>query len=320
VSLRTVQREVETFRQGLAAEAKATVRFETRPGQQLQVDFGETFAEVAGERLKLHLCVLTLGYSCRRYASVWPCERQAQWLEGIERCFRHFGGVPEELLVDNPRALVTKHDPLTREVVFNPTFAAFCKHWGVVARACAPYRARTKGKTERTVGYVKHNAIAGRSFESWSHLEAHLDAWLRDIADVRPDGTTGEPPIAQFERDERAALRPIDGKSPFLMRRSLARRVHTDCCVEVDTNHYSVPFRFIGQKVTVEVAGEEVVVFHANEELARHPVSSGKRQWRVLREHLAGIVRAESPVEAAPASSSLQRPLSVYEQAAGGAL
>jgi transposase len=320
VSLRTVQREVEVFRQELAAEAKATVRFETRPGQQLQVDFGETFAVVGGERVKLYLCVLTLGYSRRRHASVWPCERQAQWLDGIERAIRHFGGVPEELLVDNPRALVTKHDPLTREVVFNPTFAAFCKHWGVVPRACAPYRARTKGKTERTVGYVKHNAIAGRSFESWSHLEAHLDAWLRDVADVRPNGTTGEPPIARFERDERAALRPIDGRSPFLMRRSLARRVQTDCCVEVDTNHYSVPLRFIGQEVTVEVAGEEVAVFHANEELARHPVISGKRQWRVLREHLAGIVRAESPVEAAPASSSLQRPLSVYEQVAGGAL
>jgi transposase len=319
VSLRTVQRAVQAYRQEVAAAAKATVRFETRPGRQLQVDFGEAIADIAGERVKVHLCVTTLGFSRRRHVSVWPCERQAQWLEGIERSFRHFGGVPEELLVDNPRALVSKHNAQTREVVFNPTFVAFCKHWGVVPRACAPYRARTKGKTERSVGFVKHNAIAGRSFVSWAALEAHLERWLREVADLRPHGTTGEAPLHRFEREERDALRPLDGRGPFLLRRTLSRRVHSDCCVEVDTNHYSVPLRFIGQEVTVEVVGGEVVASHAGEEMARHPVLTGKRQWRVAREHLAGVVRAEA-AEATPASSSLLRPLSVYESAVGGAL
>lgn len=67
-------------------------------------------------------------------------------------------------------------------------------------RACAPYRARTKGKDERGVGYVKSNAIAGRRFASWPEMEAHLVAWTREIADVRVHGTTGEPPRLRFER------------------------------------------------------------------------------------------------------------------------
>jgi len=106
-----------------------------------------------------------------------------------------FGGVPEEVLLDNARALVVEHDAVTRTVVFNDKLTAFAKHWGFRPRACAPYRARTKGKTENGVGYVKRNAIAGRAFSSWEALEAHLEAWTREVADLRQHGTTGEPPI-----------------------------------------------------------------------------------------------------------------------------
>ena len=85
-----------------------------------------------------------------------------------------------ELLVDNARALVSHHDAGTREVTFNETFRRFCEHWGVRPRACAPYRARTKGKDERAVQYVGRNAIAGRTFRSWEDFNAHLVRWSRE--------------------------------------------------------------------------------------------------------------------------------------------
>ena len=94
------------------------------------------------------------------------------------------------MLLDNDRGLVSRHDRATREVEFNARLRAFAKHWGFRPHACAPYRARTKGKDERGVGYVKKNAIAGRRFESWPALEAHLEGWLRDVADQRVHGTT----------------------------------------------------------------------------------------------------------------------------------
>jgi transposase len=318
VSLRTVERAVEPYRQELRAEAKKTVRFETRPGRQLQVDFGRCTVTIAGERVATHLCVLTLGYSRRQYVAAWPCERQAQWLESMERAFAHFGGVPEEMLVDNARALVLKHDLQTREVIFHPAFRAFCDHWKVTPRACAPYRARTKGKDERSVGYVKRNGIAGREFESWAALEAHLAWWLRNVADVRVHGTTGERPIDRFER-EALALHPLADRPSFTLRRTLTRRVQSDACVEVDTNHYSVPYRHIGHEVTVDVVNDEVVVSYAGSEIARHRVEGGRRQWIVEPSHLEGVVRTPA-VEEAPAESELLRPLAIYEQAVGGAL
>ncbi len=198
VSLRTVERAVAPFRRDLAARARATVRFETPPGRQLQIDFGERRVSIAGEMMRVHLFVATLGYSRRRYVRAFRHERQACWLEGIEGAFAHFGGVPEEVLLDNPRALVLHHDAATREVRFHERLLAFASYWGFRPRACAPYRARTKGKDERSVGYVKRNAIAGREFASWEAFEAHLAHWTREVADVRVHGTTGEAPLARL--------------------------------------------------------------------------------------------------------------------------
>jgi transposase len=309
VSLRTVERAVAGYRRELSAIAKATVRFETAPGKQLQIDFGETRIPIGDERPKVYLFVATLGYSRRSYLAAFLHERQSSWMAGIEAAFRHFDGVAEELLLDNARALVTHHDVQTRTVTFNAKFLAFARHWGFRPRACAPYRARTKGKDENGVGYVKKNAIAGRSFASWHAFEAHLAEWQRTIADVRIHGTTGEKPLERFLRDEAAALQPIEGRPSFVAVRELTRRVQSDACVEVDTNAYSVPWRLIGETVRVEVTAEQVRILLGAAEVARHPYAVGRRQRILDRQHLLGIVGAgprNIPERA------LLRPLSAY--------
>jgi hypothetical protein len=143
LSLRTVEREVAPLRQ-----ERATVRFETPPGKQLQIDFGERRALIDGESIKVYLFVATLGYSRRLYVRAFRNERQESWFSGLEGAFSHFGGVTEEVLFDNDRGLVVRHDRATREVEFNARLHAFARHWRFRPRACAPYRARTKGKDE----------------------------------------------------------------------------------------------------------------------------------------------------------------------------
>src|SRR5919108_4760011 len=206
LSLRTVEREVRHLRRALAAEARATIRFETPPGRQLQIDFGERRVTIGDEIVRVYLFVATLGYSRRLYVRAFRNERQESWFAGVEGAFRHFGGITEEVLLDNDRGLVARHDRATREVEFNARLHAFAKHWGFRPRACAPYRARTKGKTENGVGYVKRNAVAGRTFPSWEAFEAHLERWEREVANQRVHGTTGEVPIERFRRAEAGEL------------------------------------------------------------------------------------------------------------------
>jgi transposase len=324
VSLRTVERAVQGLRRELVAEVRATVRFETPPGQQLQIDFGSTFVTIAEESVRVFLFVATLGYSRRNFVAAFRHERQGAWLEGLERAFGHFGGVPEEVLLDNAKPLVTYHDPRTREVVFNDRFHAFARYWGFRPQACAPYRARTKGKDERGVGYVKRNAIAGRRFASWAELEARLARWMREVADIRVHGTTGAAPIERFRRDEAPALRPLPGRPPFRQLREVVRRVHADGCIELDTNRYSVPWRLIGALVTVQVALGELRVLHGGIEVARHAERRGRRERAIEASHLIGIVANDVGASAVPVTTSrstvgeLLRPLVEYERAVGG--
>jgi transposase len=325
LSLRTVEREVRHLRRELEAEARATIRFETPPGKQLQIDFGERRAMIGDENVKVYLFVATLGYSRRLY--VWPFrnERQESWFAGIEGAFRHFGGVTEEVLLDNDRGLVAHHNRLTREVEFNARLHAFAKHWRFRPRACAPYRARTKGKDERGVGYVKKNAIAGRQFESWPALEAHLEEWVRDVADQRVHGTTGEVPMERFRRAEASALRSIADVPPFEMARELVRKVQADCVIEIDSNAYSVPWRLIGESVRVVIVGGMLRVSHAGCEVAVHRRCFGRCERVMDPVHLDGVVgfgpkaRAGIAPGSEPTSSpELLRPLLEYERLVGG--
>lgn len=328
VDPRTVQRAVKPFRQKLEAKAKATVRFETPPGKQLQIDFGSLTLSIAQEKRKVFFFVATLGYSRRNYVQAFTNERQASWFEGLEGAFRHFGGIPEEVLIDNPKPLVTHHNPLTREVVFNDRLRAFASYWKFKPRACAPYRARTKGKDESGVKYVKRNCIAGRQFDSWEHLEEHILWWMREIADLRIHGTTGEEPLSRFERDEKQSLNDLEGKPPFFQIREFKRVVHNDCCVEVDNNRYSVPWQLVKQQVTVQVVNDEVIITQGATEIARHSLCFGKKQSSVNPEHFNGIINpanfkgsTESKIKSLPEQQptyELLRPLSEYETIIGG--
>lgn len=314
VSLRTVERACKGMRQELEASRRATVRFETAPGEQMQIDFGQVRIAIGDETVRVFLFVATLGYSRRGFVCAFRHERQSAWFAGIEAAFAHFGGRVQTLLVDNAKALVIEHDLQSRRVRFNSRFEAFCRHWDVRARACAPFRARTKGKTENGVGYVKKNAIAGHRFESWAALEAHLAYWQREISDERIHGTTGETPRSRFAA-EREHLRPLAGITPFIQVRDLIRRVNAEGCIELDTNAYSVPWRLIGEQVSVIVSAGAVSIRHGGQEVTRHAQLAGARGRQIERTHLMG---AALPAVSKPGGDALLRPLAEYEALVGG--
>lgn len=232
--------------------SRATVRFETEPGRQLQSDWGEITTRIAGQPTKVYFIVNHLA-SSRRFP-VWATARldAEHTYEGLIRSFLSFGGVAHEVRVDNQPAAVLHHLP--DDVQFSPRFVDLAQHYGFPPRAWRPYRTRTKGTDERMVGYRKQPFfVRYRSFESGAHLNQLLEPWLRTAAAVRCHGTRKAGVNERFDR-ELPTLQALPAWR-YDVAYHETRVVSWDSYVEVRGNRYSVPAAYGGQTVSVRKCG-----------------------------------------------------------------
>jgi transposase len=284
---------------------RATVRFETAPGQQLQSDWGEIEVEVAGQPTRVFLMVNTLGYSRRFHFWCSDSQDAEHTYEGLVRSFEYFGGVTREVLVDNQKSTVrvpSHHGPPR----FNERFLDLAAYYGFSPRACRPYRAQTKGKDERMVGYIKGNFfVRYRAFESWSHLNQLAERWLAEEADRRVHGTLKEVVAERFAR-EQPALGPLPQQRYDTAYHQL-RQVASDSYIDVRGNRYSVPASLVGQTVTVRIGLEGALrVYHAQQLVASHTLRRAEHGWSTVPEHHAELWQAVLQVE--------RRPLEAYAE------
>jgi hypothetical protein len=262
--------------------------------------------EIAGVRRKVHFIVNELGYSRRFHFWCTESEDAEHTYEGLIRSFEYFGGVSAEVLVDNQKSAVLLASN-SGQPKFNERFVDLAGHYGFTPRACKPYRARTKGKDERMVGYVKNNFfLRYRRFESWAHMNQLAELWLQEEADLRVQGTVKEVVAERFER-ERPHLHPL----PHLRYDTSYfeyRQAAWDGYIDVRGNRYSVPATLAGQRVAVRIGLDGLLrVYHAENLVASHTLKSRQAGWSTLAEHRTEMWKHTLPqVEA--------RSLVVYEE------
>jgi len=284
-SLQQVYRFLRPLRVAATCSAAATMRFETPPGQQAQVDFGQRRVWIGDAYVPAHLFVFTLGYSRRLYATAFPNERLDAVLAGHEQAFTHFGGVPREVVVDNAKPVVLHHG--RDAIVWHPVYADFAGYYGFRPWAHWPYRPQTKGKTEAGVKYVKRNALAGKRFGSWSHLNSWLLEWTTTVADTRVHGTTHEVPLERFAREQ---LTPLGTRPPYRRERLRHRVVPADALVAIAGSRYSVPVRYVGATVAIRELSSGYEILHGETVIARHP-RLARHQVAMRPEHYTGLLR-----------------------------
>jgi transposase len=186
-------------------------RFETPAGFQGQVDFA-SFNLPWGRRYAL---LVVLGYSRLIWLKFFARQTMQCLFSGLESAFGYFGGVPQELLFDQMRAVVIGDDRMSKgALVMNAEFLRFAAHWGFRPRACRPYRAKTKGKVERPIRYLRESFFYGRTFLNDADLNAQAERWLESTANRRKHRTISESPTVRFERDERQSLQLL-AKNPY---------------------------------------------------------------------------------------------------------
>jgi len=260
-------------------------RFETPPGKQAQVDFAcfdVRFTSEPDRWRRIWLFTMVLGHS--RYLYGRYVLRQD--LPTVVRCHREaftvFGGVPEQILYDRMKTAVIG-EPQSGHIVYNNRLLALAHHYGFVPKACAAYRAKTKGKIERPYSYIRDDFFLGRRFGDMADLNQQFDQWLTTVANARHHGTTRRVVAEAFaaEQPQLQRLPAVDYQAVL----RAERRVSRDGMVSVDGNEYSVPDTTQRRIVEVQVTCDHVHILDEGRLVAVHQVLTGRGQRVVAEGH-----------------------------------
>jgi len=296
-------------------------RFETAAGEQAQVDFAQfrtVFADDPGQTVALWLFTLVLGYSRYLWGEfVWHQDLLTV-LRSHVRAFAALGGVPAEILYDRMKTAVLNE--VSEGIIYNARLQALAKHYGFTPRACAAYRAKTKGKVERPYRYIRQDFFLGRTFRDLEDLNAQFREWLDTVANDRRHGTTHRP-IAVAFADEQAALQPLP-QLPFNTVMVLERGYSRDGMVSYNGNAYSVPDGVRGQRLEIQVSLSEVQIFADSTLVAAHALREGRnersmahghRRWPPPGTH-SPAQQPAATVLSLPGEQVARRSLEVYER------
>ena len=275
--------------------SRATVRFETAPGRQLQSDWGELVTDLAGQPTTVNFICNQLGYSRRFHFWCAPSQDAEHTYEGLIRSFEYFAGVPQEVLVDNQKVAVLVHRPIAS----NSTSAFWIWRRTTASRRAPVGRTARAPKARMSAWSAISSTISSCAiahFDSWAHLNQLAEQWLREEADLRMHGTVHEVVAERFAR-EQPTLQPLPSQR-YDTAYYEHRKVGWDTYIDVRGNRYSLPDALAGKVVAVRIGLDDTLrVYHddalivtytlqdAAGRLGHHPRASPPRcgkPWRRL--------------------------------------
>jgi transposase len=250
----------------------AYMRFETEPGYQGQVDFGEfQFERADGSVKKLYLFSMILGYSRKIYAELIERCDLPSFLDCHIRAFEHFGGVPEQILYDRMRNVFI--GKIGGRNKFNDTLIGFALHYGFKPDVTPSYAAWVKGKVERPYSFIREGFWRGYGYVCLETANRDLQSWLAK-KEKRIHGTTHEVVSLRFSREKPH----LKGLPPRVFDTSyrVYRKVHKDCTVRFESNSYVVPHKLVGKKIILRVKDRRMRIFSDDSLIVTYAIPEGK--------------------------------------------
>lgn len=273
-----------------------TMHLEHKAGDKLFIDFAghklSVVDEHTGEVKAVEVFVAILGCSQLTYVEAVASQKQHDLIGACQNALRFIGGVPAAIVPDNLKSAVAKSSRY--EPSINEAFAHFAEHYRTSVIPARAYRPKDKALVEGAVKliyrsiYLKvteqvHTSLAGLNAAIREALQVHNDTPFKGRDYSRRE---------QFEQLERTALQPL-AELPYQMREQAMATVMKNgyVCLRADTHYYSVPYRYIGQKVKLLYTASSVEVYLNYERIALHTRQYSRYKYSTHTEHLASAHR-----------------------------
>ena len=261
-----VRRYVQTLKK---ANPQVTIRIETAPGQEAQVDFGKTVNLWDAEEQRYrtgYIFSMVLSWSRHMYVEFVHDQRVETWLACHRHSFEFFEGVPERVRLDNLKAAILKAS--AEKPLVQRAYAECARHYGFRIDPCKPRRPEHKGKVERAgIGYVKTSFVPLLPDHcTRAQANQRVRLWLLSTAGNRDHGTTHVPPLERFEIEQlQLLLLPSEGFEPYSWK---VAKVQRDCHITFEKGFYSVPWDLVGKTVSIRIRAQQIEIFDPDWQLA----------------------------------------------------
>ena len=273
---------------------KATIRFETAPGLQAQVDWKENLKMISkhGELFEVNIFLMVLGYSRTKFVKLTSDKTQKTLFECMNEAFEYFGGVPKEIVCDNMATVVDRANSRIGNVKLNTKFVQYSKDIGFNPITCRIYRPQTKGKVESLAKLVDRLQVYNHEFETYEELEKIVKMFMKEINNEISQGTNMKP-IERLEKETKYLL-PLPNQEVLNAYTTSPKeyKVSKESMITYKGQKYSVPTYLIGKSVSVKETDEYIHIYYITNLITKHKKS--KKFLNYHKEHIVDILKSDA--------------------------
>jgi len=261
---------------------KATIRFETNPGLQAQVDWKEnmTLYSKSGETFTINIFLTLLGYSRLKYIELTLDKSQDTLFKCLIHSFQYYNGVPKEILFDNMKTVVDHSKSNYLDAVINDSFYTFSKDMGFEVLTCRAFRPQTKGKVENVAKIMERLRAFNYEFSSLDELDEIIKQLNLNVNNEISQAT-GEIPFKKFAK-EKEYLHKLPSPnilSQYIENKNVTRIVSRESMVTFNNRKYSVDPKYIGKIVTLILTNDTLQIYFNKILIKNHKISNKKYNY-----------------------------------------
>lgn len=273
---------------------KATIRFETAPGLQSQVDWKENLKMISkhGELFEVNIFLMVLGYSRTKFLKLTSDKTQKTLFECMNEAFKYFGGVPKEIVFDNMATVVDRANSRIGNVKLNSKFVQYSKDIGFNPITCRIYRPQTKGKVESLAKLVDRLQVYNHEFETYEELEKIVKMFMKEINNEISQGTNMKP-IERLAKETKYLL-PLPNQEVLNDYTTSPKeyKVSKESMITYKGQKYSVPTYLIGKSVSVKETDGYIHIYYTTNLITKHKKS--KKFLNYHKEHIVDILKSDA--------------------------